>query len=143
MWGRASSRWVSTGGYHLETGEEASLYPLTPHCRLAGREQKRDARRNHFIFLADWMGRWRVRTLGVEMLYLARSESWNKEASHVACCVLGFWPGETGDCGKLGKEGSPLLGIILQFCAHSTRHFKWAMFSPALPLPSGSWCRNQ
>lgn len=84
------------------------------------------------------------------MLDLARSESWNKEAS--LCCLLcpGFLP--VGIWGlrvlKLGKEGilsflDTILDSVPIPLSHPTRHFKWPLFSLSLPLPSGSLCRNQ
>lgn len=90
------------------------------------------------------------------MLDLARSDSWNKEASHVACCVLGFWPGETGDCLKLGKGFSTPgyhLAILCSF--HQTfqmghvlpcpAHAFWLMVqepvtSSSAPEPPSSCC---
>lgn len=106
-------------------------------------------RRNHdfFFFLVciGWAGGER---LGLEMMALARLESWNKEAS--LCCLLcpGFLPGRIWDWGeRQGEEGSSLLDSILYSVPirppHPIRHFKWPLFSPSLPLPSGPLCRNQ
>lgn len=51
------------------------------------------------------------------MLDLARSESWNKEAS--LCCLLcpGFLPGQIWGLGEAGggERGSSLLDTILDF----------------------------
>lgn len=63
MWGGASSTEVSTSGYHLGTGEKATLLPLSllfPTAELKEEKQRRDMRRNHDFYLADWMDRWRV-----------------------------------------------------------------------------------
>lgn len=70
-----------------------------------------------------------------------------KKPLYAVCCVLGSCLGGYGNCVKLGKESFSLLDTILDFVpillSHPTRRFKWLLFSPSLPSPSGSLCRNQ
>lgn len=87
-------------------------------------------RRNYiYIYIFKHIGWAGGECQGVEMLDLARPESWNKEAS--LCCLLcpGFLPVAIWGLGKRVL----LHGYHLGFCAHPT--VPSILSSPCSPLP--------